>query len=333
LSFNFNWKVGKILRKDTIGNRTHLQFIDSIKKTQTFTFDDTIYSLKNVTIDIHTGDTSNVIPLYEYYSKLFGKLTSGLWTIMQGVRINGINYGGNFLGYQDEVIFTKDSLYVLSLIDSASCWIKNISNVNLILDSITTHNPYGYRVIFSNHLFNKYFYLYGRYPNHLLDTLKIIITPSDSVKLLIYDVDLCPICREDITNKYFNDTLTFIFRLMNEYPYQNNFYSKIQISGFGRSSDIDDKIYPKELKLYQNYPNPFNPVTNIKYQIPKSSYVTLKVFDVLGREIATLVDEEKLAGEYEIRLTTNDLRLTSGVYFYQLKAGSYIETKKMIYLR
>jgi len=88
---------------------------------------------------------------------------------------------------------------------------------------------------------------------------------------------------------------------------------------------------PVEFSLSQNYPNPFNPVTNIKYQIPKSSYVTLKVFDVLGREIATLVDEEKLAGEYEIRLTTNDLRLTSGVYFYQLKAGNYIETQKMVF--
>ena len=83
--------------------------------------------------------------------------------------------------------------------------------------------------------------------------------------------------------------------------------------------------------LSQNYPNPFNPVTKIEYQIPSFSHVTLKLYDVLGREIATIVDEEKPFGIYEITFFAGNL--PSGAYFYQLKAGSFVETKKMILLK
>jgi hypothetical protein len=88
---------------------------------------------------------------------------------------------------------------------------------------------------------------------------------------------------------------------------------------------------PENFKLYQNYPNPFNPSTKIKYSIPKSSQVQIKIFDILGNEIETLVNEEKSAGTYEI--TWNATNLTSGIYLYQLQAGSFIDTKKMILLK
>jgi hypothetical protein len=95
------------------------------------------------------------------------------------------------------------------------------------------------------------------------------------------------------------------------------------------SSEIND------LQLYQNYPNPFNPSTTIKYQIPELSFVTLKIYDVLGNEIATLVNEEKPAGSYEINF--NAANLSSGIYIYQLsaagEAGRFIKTRKMILLR
>ena len=80
-----------------------------------------------------------------------------------------------------------------------------------------------------------------------------------------------------------------------------------------------------------NYPNPFNPSTTIKYQIPQLSLVTLKVYDVMGSEVATLVNEEKSAGTYEVEF--NATGLTSGIYFYQLKADSFVETKKMILMK
>jgi len=83
--------------------------------------------------------------------------------------------------------------------------------------------------------------------------------------------------------------------------------------------------------LEQNYPNPFNPSTTIRYSIPTSEFVTLKVYDVLGNEIATLVNEEKPIGSFEVNF--NAVELSSGIYFYKLQVGSFIETKKMILLK
>jgi len=88
---------------------------------------------------------------------------------------------------------------------------------------------------------------------------------------------------------------------------------------------------PNKFSLEQNYPNPFNPITTIKYQIPELSFVTLKVYDVLGNEIATLVNKEKNAGTYEIEFDPAGFQ--SGVYFYQLQVGSLVETKKMVLMK
>jgi hypothetical protein len=98
--------------------------------------------------------------------------------------------------------------------------------------------------------------------------------------------------------------------------------------------NVDDNNYENILKTYileQNYPNPFNPTTKIIYSVPQTSKVIIKVFDVLGNEIETLINEEKPAGTYE--LTWYAEALPSGVYFYQLKTGNFIETKKMILLK
>jgi photosystem II stability/assembly factor-like uncharacterized protein len=93
----------------------------------------------------------------------------------------------------------------------------------------------------------------------------------------------------------------------------------------------EDDNFPSRYSLSQNYPNPFNPSTTITYQIPEREFVTLKVYGILGREVATLVNEEKPAGSYEIEFA--GYGLTSGIYFYQLKTGNYSETKKMILIR
>jgi hypothetical protein len=86
-----------------------------------------------------------------------------------------------------------------------------------------------------------------------------------------------------------------------------------------------------EFTLDQNFPNPFNPNTLIKYSIPKSSQVSLKIFNTLGQEMETLVNEEKQVGTYEVNWNASNLQ--SGVYFYRLQADSFIETKKMILLK
>ncbi len=91
--------------------------------------------------------------------------------------------------------------------------------------------------------------------------------------------------------------------------------------------DSENNYLPQKFVLYQNYPNPFNPVTNIKYQIPELNYVTIKVYDVLGKEVATLVNEDKSVGSYEVEFDATVL--PSSIYFYRLQAGSFVETKKM----
>lgn len=87
---------------------------------------------------------------------------------------------------------------------------------------------------------------------------------------------------------------------------------------------------PMEFYLFQNYPQPFNPGTTIKYQIPKECYVTLKVFDILGNEVSTLVDEMQLAGNYEVQFSATSL--SSGIYFYRLTAAEFSDVKKMTLL-
>jgi hypothetical protein len=90
-------------------------------------------------------------------------------------------------------------------------------------------------------------------------------------------------------------------------------------------------VIPKSYSLSQNFPNPFNPTTKIEYQIPELSFVTLTVYDVLGNEITTLVNEEKSIGSYSVDF--NATALPSGIYFYRLQASEFVETKKMILLK
>ena len=98
-------------------------------------------------------------------------------------------------------------------------------------------------------------------------------------------------------------------------------------------SDVEENHsnVPDNFILHQNFPNPFNPSTTISWQSPVSSWQTLKVYDILGNEVATLVNEEKPAGNYEVNFDASGL--TSGIYFYQLKVGKFVQTKKMILLR
>ncbi|MBK7629200.1 MAG: T9SS type A sorting domain-containing protein [Ignavibacteriales bacterium] len=97
-------------------------------------------------------------------------------------------------------------------------------------------------------------------------------------------------------------------------------------------TDVEEiKFEPVSFSLSQNYPNPFNPSTKISWQSPIGSWQTLKVYDVLGNEVVTLVNEYKPAGSYEVEFSA--VELSTGIYFYQLKAGSFAHTRKMILLK
>jgi hypothetical protein len=88
---------------------------------------------------------------------------------------------------------------------------------------------------------------------------------------------------------------------------------------------------PKVFALMQNYPNPFNPTTTIQYALPKASNVEIKVYDLIGREVTTLVNEFRQAGTYSVEFNANNF--ASGVYFYRIKAGDFTDTKKMLLVK
>ena len=100
----------------------------------------------------------------------------------------------------------------------------------------------------------------------------------------------------------------------------------------GVVTGVDELIHlPIEFTLFQNYPNPFNPSTKISWQSPVSSWQTLKIYDLLGNEVVTLLDEYRNAGSYVMNFDASSL--ASGIYFYQLRAGSYSSTKKLILMK
>ncbi|MCO6446366.1 MAG: T9SS type A sorting domain-containing protein [Ignavibacteriota bacterium] len=102
----------------------------------------------------------------------------------------------------------------------------------------------------------------------------------------------------------------------------------------GNVSGISEENFqqiPENFSLSQNYPNPFNPSTTIRFELPESDIVTLKIFNILGEEVSTLVNTELKAGKHEYQFNANNL--SSGIYFYRIQAGSFTETKKMILIR
>ena len=115
--------------------------------------------------------------------------------------------------------------------------------------------------------------------------------------------------------------------------WEDSLNGKIQLFGIGASviTGVKDNRNTMTYHLFQNYPNPFNPSTTIKYQIPKESNVTIKIYDVLGREVSTLLNTEQKVGEHEVEWNANGF--ASGIYFYQIKAKNFIDTKKMLLIK
>jgi hypothetical protein len=111
-------------------------------------------------------------------------------------------------------------------------------------------------------------------------------------------------------------------------------WSHTWTAGTASSVEKTDEV-ALTFELSNNYPNPFNPSTQIRYSIPKSSMVSLKVYDMVGRQVATLVNGYQDAGKYTVTFNTNEssLNLSSGVYFYRLEAGSFVSVNKMMLLK
>ena len=113
----------------------------------------------------------------------------------------------------------------------------------------------------------------------------------------------------------------------------NQIWTKLNAAIGNSTKAVDENIIPDKFYLSQNYTNPFNPSTTINYQISKACHVTLKVYDVLGREVAKLIDEFKQPGNYSVEFRVKNEGYASGVFFYQLKAGNYSSFKKMLFIK
>lgn len=134
----------------------------------------------------------------------------------------------------------------------------------------------------------------------------------------------------DLQNTGEYEILISMYHIIEGQPTIGRFITKIYKPD-STTSINDDEILPTSIKLYQNYPNPFNPSTKIKFSIPKSSKVILKVFDAVGKEVETLVNEFKSSGTYEITWYAENL--PTGIYFYQIRSNNFIETKKLVLLK
>ena len=99
-----------------------------------------------------------------------------------------------------------------------------------------------------------------------------------------------------------------------------------------KRKDVDDEFsVPSAISLISNYPNPFNPITSIKYQLSTESEVRLNIYDMNGREVATLINDNISAGYHEVSWDASEF--SSGIYFYRLTAGDFVDTKKMIFMK
>ncbi len=133
----------------------------------------------------------------------------------------------------------------------------------------------------------------------------------------------------DINNGGFEEVL-----IMSSDVFNNNKDMKVFTLLLKPTELVNIKNYKQinhKYKLYQNYPNPFNPETKIEYELPRSSFVNISVYNILGENVAVLVNEQQPPGNYEVEFVAKEL--SSGVYYYRLTVGSFVETKKMILLR
>lgn len=140
----------------------------------------------------------------------------------------------------------------------------------------------------------------------------------------------------DATSSVFADDHGFVY-VTGSSAGVSSHYDIATIKYFQTPSNVSENPseWPTKYELFQNYPNPFNPSTRIRYQVPSISQVTLKVYDILGNEVTTLVNEEKPAGNYEVEFNPSSgiRNLASGIYFYQLKTGEYKAVKKMLLIK
>jgi hypothetical protein len=227
-----------------------------------------------------------------------------------------------------EIQISKDSLNLtfddISFTSRDSLIIYNTGNATLNVDTIYSTNASGF--ILDIILEDTTIHSAVTWRNNYYNPFEI--QPNDSAKLIFTYPLWVP--KSNNIRETWLDTVIILNNSLN-----NSSIAIPTIIDFPLGISTDTNNLPLKFSLGQNFPNPFNPSTSIQYAVSSRQFVTLKVYDVLGNEIETLVNEEKQPGIYEVEFNpaSGKRKLTSGIYFYQLKAGSYIETKKMMLIK
>ncbi|MBU0559278.1 MAG: T9SS type A sorting domain-containing protein [Bacteroidetes bacterium] len=229
-----------------------------------------------------------------------------------------------------EISFSKDSLYIIPIEfeHADTIWIFNRSDKDLMVEDIRGSNIFLYRltVNFSDSS-NYYYVVFDAQP------ITFSLTAQDSAQLIFSDPDLCPICASPTGLHPFTDTLTFYSNSITNPKYD------IFVSGDGWVNVETESEPIPNYNLSLNYPNPFNPSTFINYSIPpefSGEFVELNIYSITGELIATLVNEELVAGNYKTLwngTNSEGKSVSSGVYIYQLKAGAHFVSGKMNLVR
>ncbi len=305
-------------------------------------------------------------------SLIFSSLTQGILKSTNGgtnwFTVDSLNYLLFISPYDDNEIYALDNnLKINKSTDGGKTFYSVDTNESskypiipkIIFDIDTTH-IYRTSYHFNDSIFVPDFFVSNKgepnsWAKKYSSTNNLYISIDDSVSGTIYLADGNKILLSTDYGNTFNVYKTLDSTIIGIYkkPSSDILYAATKYDIFEITSTtiksikhlitaLDDKgnKVPNEFILYQNYPNPFNPSTTIKYQIPKSGLVQLKVYDILGREVAALVNEYQTAGEHLINFTTdnnqqttNPHQLSSGVYFYQLKSGNYTQTKKLVLMK
>jgi hypothetical protein len=238
---------------------------------------------------------------------------------------------------QHMTIFLGDFIYIYGgYFNGVKSWIKRFSISKNQLENLTSTilEPRAGGVSIYNSRLGKGFIIAGR--NEIKSAIKsveqILFYPNGT--FLISSTSPINTERRNPMAVNYGNTIM----LLGGFDENNKVVSSVEI--LIDPNDIDEDILPSEYSLFQNYPNPFNPTTNINYSIPVAGYVSLKVFDLLGREVATLVNEYKQPGIYNSKFSILNLpagrqgsQFASGVYIYILKAGNFVQVRKMVLMK
>lgn len=223
-------------------------------------------------------------------------------------------------------------------------WLREDSVGNVIMTAVSidgSENPDSAVIVNFNYFPNEYLTVgYSRTisfedieKDSVISVSETVVTPAGTFNNCIVILETKSDAQGNLIHHDYGYYAYGIGKVKNERTYPvTEVHTDLLISY--NLTGINDEVSnqnPDNFLLSQNFPNPFNPSTSIRYQVSGNSQVILKVYDVLGNEVATLVNEEKPAGNYEVEFDAS--RLTSGIYFYQLKSGSYLETKKMVMMK